>query len=537
MNEDYYLTNERDNKYEILDNADSIDIAYIDTLLLQLYNVKSSIENLSIINSSMGKIVYPKFKSSKQENVKLQNNVIMPLEPFIRNKSEALGNDADAGALTIIYNNLYNTVNLVYNQIRPFDNYEVDFADYYIKYREAENHAFSDDPQSIYIYDSYKQLINSLLNLDGEIKREGNSYTYERWPEGTITICDGKVTKISTDDSVYYYNGDSIPCAKLFRNNNIYVNFKEPYLNIDELSIDGIAYYRFNPQTGELGPIGIGIFDEENIALNQYGGNQNDFQNHFAELIRDPMIWEEMQKCYPVDLFPSIDNAMEYYESYFDGLAGTGCGYVAATNLIFEKYKGKEREFEKTFGFPMYTVDQNGNIDFNYELMTLKYYNHCWNDEFVSKIKFSPYIDAAFASLLGKPIMSVDYYAQGDTGTHTYEKLESFLKNYGVSCTVHQKYYNQSDGDSVNNKILQDLAQKEVTYIIEVRGWDLYGIKNGNTSQLEWENIVGHAMYVTGFTDDGYPIVSTWGEQKVIDITSKSYEDGFFRVNIIEIDV
>ena len=85
-------------------------------------------------------------------------------------------------------------------------------------------------------------------------------------------------------------------------------------------------------------------------------------------------IWEEMQKYYPVDSFKSEGEAMFFYEKYFNIIYDCGCGYAAAANFIFHIFEGKEEEFQEKFGFPMYSMTDKG-IDFNYELMMLKFFN------------------------------------------------------------------------------------------------------------------------------------------------------------------
>ena len=79
---------------------------------------------------------------------------------------------------------------------------------------------------------------------------------------------------------------------------NIYVNYSDP---------DNPVYKRYDLITGKLKD--ISIFDDENNNILQYGGNQTDFKYKFQELIKDKLIWEELQKYYPLELFDSEEEA------------------------------------------------------------------------------------------------------------------------------------------------------------------------------------------------------------------------------------
>ena len=166
------------------------------------------------------------------------------------------------------------------------------------------------------------------------------------------------------DEVTILYDENGKPYAIEYKDSHIYADYSDPNYP---------KFTRYDPETGEYRP--ISIFDIENILSRQYGADQVAFQFYFEDLIKDPVIWEEMQKYFPVDNFQGIDDAMDFYENYFQLVANTGCGYAAEANIIFDIFKGKEQEFQDKFGFPMYSVDDDGNVDFNYEAMTIKLYN------------------------------------------------------------------------------------------------------------------------------------------------------------------
>ena len=51
------------------------------------------------------------------------------------------------------------------------------------------------------------------------------------------------------------------------------------------------------------------IFNKNNIATKQYGGNQFDFEGKYSSLIQDSLIYEELQKYYPIEKFNSYEEA------------------------------------------------------------------------------------------------------------------------------------------------------------------------------------------------------------------------------------
>ena len=56
--------------------------------------------------------------------------------------------------------------------------------------------------------------------------------------------------------------------------------------------------------------------------------------------------------------------------------------YEGALNQLLEKYKGKEEQFEKDFGFPMYIFGDDGNIHFNYETLAVYLSKKLWNEQY-----------------------------------------------------------------------------------------------------------------------------------------------------------
>ena len=142
------------------------------------------------------------------------------------------------------------------------------------------------------------------------------------------------------------------------------------YVLVDNKNVP--IYKRVDSETGEYET--ISIFDEENLKSHQYGASQRVFKNNFNELVNDPLIWEEMQTVKPVESFECIEDAIFWYQKYFEVIYECGCGYAVAADYVFHYFEGREDEFYKTFGYPMYTYKE-GKLDFNYELFMLKFFN------------------------------------------------------------------------------------------------------------------------------------------------------------------
>ena len=109
------------------------------------------------------------------------------------------------------------------------------------------------------------------------------------------------------------------------------------------------------------------VFDDWNTKSEQYGGNQRVFREKNQILLKDPAIRRIIKNYYP-------KATLEDMEAILFSLCNVGCGYTAVINTIFAQYAGREEEFQRTFGFPMYQQDRDGKVDFNYEYLILIYF-------------------------------------------------------------------------------------------------------------------------------------------------------------------
>ena len=312
-------------------------------------------------------------------------------------------------------------------------------------------------------------------------------------------------------DLIYTKDGnDKVVSGILFTDNNIYIDISDP---------NNVNYKRYDPKTDTYN--NISIFDEENLSSDQYGANQGRFDN-YEDIINDPYMWEQLQKYYPISSFKSEAEAMDFYERYCNVIGCVGCGYAAGANIVFQQYEGREKEFEETFGYPMYTV-KNGEIDYNYEYFMLDYYNHNYAGKYsIEELEKGEEI-----------VNDVEDFFRWDAKSSAarLNNLDDFLsEKYNIDCSAEEDWFNNftlfSSDKGINND-LQNQVNNNDYVVYGGANYDLYDM-DGN---IYYEDGGGHYMMITGFTDDGRPIVTSWGKQFILDV--KGDHLGVYRMDRI----
>ncbi len=227
------------------------------------------------------------------------------------------------------------------------------------------------------------------------------------------------------------------------------------------------------------------VFDDDG----SYGGDQGSPRKQQGE--RKQELYDTIRKYYPN---MSDKEAADYLKK----LNSEGCGYTAVINTIFAAYEGREKEFEKNFGFPMY---HNG--DLNYDRLLVDYYaatdNHkkaWWGGDVIKS--------------------SEDESAVKGNGTNADSRkyrTELYLSDKNVDVSI-----------TNNKKVTPDNFEKlsEDGYVIVSFHDGNLENEDGSTAQY----IHGHAMTITGVTEDGRYIVSSWGETYYIDPNKNTGQDG-----------
>ena len=224
----------------------------------------------------------------------------------------------------------------------------------------------------------------------------------------------------------------------------------------------------------------------------QYGGNQSgptSDKAHFddyAKLVRK--YHSKMSK--------------QEIEDYLVKLEDEGCGYIAIANTIFGQYAGKEKEFEKTFGFPMYDEDGRPNIN----MLVVDFYSATDNH------------NKGFLGI--DTVNNNEDSSSTDGGGTTREKREyrweMYMKDHGVDVNVHNIQKVTPDN---YNKIA-----KNGEIVVGISPLRLYD--SSTPRQLVDDRDGGHAMTVTGVTEDGYLKVSSWGEDYYINPNDPAFNQG-----------
>ena len=227
------------------------------------------------------------------------------------------------------------------------------------------------------------------------------------------------------------------------------------------------------------------VFDD----VGGYGGNQGHMEQvYYWDPIKCWELLDDLRKYYPN---MSILEAF----SYFSQLNSVGCGYVALANTLFMEYADRPGEFERIFGYPMY---KNG--DLNYDRLILDIYAT------TDKAGFNDGSN-------GRP--------QGTYDSTRAMIMQYFLKDKGVSVTTEANV-------DVNAHNFRSITESGGYVILGYRNGNMYD-ENGNAHPING----GHAITVTGVTDDGRYIVSSWGEKYYINASDIGDDDTFmvFRYN------
>ncbi len=311
-----------------------------------------------------------------------------------------------------------------------------------------------------------------------------------------------------------------------------------------------------------------GIYSEECKKLNQYGGNQGSLNDNAEKFIQDEKIWEIAENYYS-------DITAEDLELLFFRMNRVGCGYVAAINTILEEYLfHDELDFYARFGYPPYNLainEETGKVykDYNYEYLFLDFFlyyakNYC-DFETIEEVYGNAELEREVRN--GDAALDEEEFTRTGVRGSYIDKvgagMEQFLQEKGITVSVENARPVYEPGTEGWNEIASEFAEKGIEFdentplykdlsdittqdirnmlndgkqlIISANDFTLYYPEdvdgNGYFDDKYAEDIGGHAMTITGVTDDKV-IVSSWGNEYLMDLDDilemVSYDYGDF---------
>ncbi len=298
----------------------------------------------------------------------------------------------------------------------------------------------------------------------------------------------------------------------------------------------------------------ISIFDEENIKTKQYGANQKVFSLFDDDFVKDVFIWNEMQKYYPKEMFSSRDEAIAFYKSYFNLISETDCGYTAACNVVFKYFEGREDEFLKAFGYPMYTY-KDGVIDFNYEYFVLEFFNYCnlkmkerygevreATKKDMYRFALDDYINSLEYTLRKPSKMTDEEYDAWEKFDneriakykYLYDRWDSCHNtkiNFGIPVDAAFGYIDNflaTKGLLCNSHVEFDNVKYKVGDIVAAGGYHLYTSEEQKENETAFNAVLtqigDHYVYITEIHDDKI-IVSSFGNRYILDLSTATWKE------------
>lgn len=249
--------------------------------------------------------------------------------------------------------------------------------------------------------------------------------------------------------------------------------------------------------------IDSGVFDENN---GRYGGDQNVLKNTPKD--KSSEAWNDLVKRIH-DTYPGMTD--EQIDVLLKRLNNEGCGYVVMANSIFAVYEGREAEFEKDFGMKMY---KNGKLNHDELLVDIycKTDNHRKN--WIGKDTVAKNEDWKLGEGWGKTKLGYNPLTDKTGAATKFDqrkyRLGLYLKEKGAKMNVTAK-----DNVNIVPEIESFREISEESHVV-VNAFNV-NLEDEDGSLATEKKLSGHAMSVTGVTEDGRYIVSSWGEKYYID--------------------
>lgn len=418
---------------------------------------------------------------------------------------------------------------LKYNDKKELVLYDKDYKDVKKKYDdiyldklrdtfdEDYQYALTKAPEYAKELETYNASLDMFIDFvkkarnDSNIKPEIlNSYIEEYEGKHSLVLC--------SENAIEFKDGTKIYVDK---NGNLCIEDKRLKCDKTVYTEDSILKYKGNfyetyDKNGNLLSVrkvdGTTINFFEDLAT--YGGDQMFFKKKIKKILNDSNYLKIMQKYYP-------DADIEDVELFSYILCTRGCGYVAFANELYEYYSDKPEEFQKKFGFSMYSINSKGEIvsNINYLIydLALSGYKDIPIEEVygnIKEVKDGKINDAALNAndAVNGDADGISAVFNGINYEWVDEKFREYANEKDLDFSLDRTYL-------MDKKKFEKLQNEGKIVMISAKDFDLYVDKDndGVYETKSHDNVGGHAMVLTEIDENGNYIVSSWGEKYKIE--------------------
>lgn len=274
-------------------------------------------------------------------------------------------------------------------------------------------------------------------------------------------------------------------------------------------------------------------FEIFNLNDSEYGANQMFMNQLFDRYITDPESLSEYEKYMIDEVFKQFQD-FEYVKNDGNFIAFTlknasngGCGIAANANIIASIYSSipdGESKFYDKYGFPLYYEEENGTKHTNFNLLFTKLYlNALTYDSNMSLLGESE--NRGRIPILDDINMYADVFIKGNglpTGAIATYLQDELADDFSIDTKVMLR----ETGIEVYQSNIDDYDYCMIcAHGFCLKPYDDAAIKTFGTDELDYEN-AGHCMFITGISENGNYLVSSWGVQ--FELTSYGRGDFIF---------
>ncbi len=289
-------------------------------------------------------------------------------------------------------------------------------------------------------------------------------------------------------------------------------------LNQLRISLNSIieAYENIeNKILGNADANGISIEEARSIVFGTDKGKYGGDQGH-PLYEKNPKIRQQYRDIVERNIGRKLTN--NEFEAFLTRMNSEGCGFVAMVNAMMVYFISHPDKYnESEFGFPLYDKDGNPNFD----MMLVDYYSKTDNRNQDGSFNFFDDYDNGDENK-----RKYDYWMDNDgSGTTQYDReynVEWYMSQHGIEVDAKTDVH-------VTPENFQRLVDEGKTITIAYHDGIIY---NSNNEPHVING--GHAMTVTGVTEDGRFIVSSWGEEYYLDPNEDTGMDTTMTFSTIE---